>query len=64
MTRIEKLRERLAKANLSQVAELAGVTGQALRLIRDGDTRNPGILTVEAAENALDQLDQQPAATG
>jgi hypothetical protein len=59
-----ELSERLKKhtGSLRKVAREAKISIGTLIAIRDGSTRNPGILTVQALEAALDQLDnsQQP----
>jgi len=62
MDRVESLRKRLANANISRVAERCGLSRPTLIAIRDGETLNPGILTVESIEKALDELDPVQAA--
>lgn len=60
MTRTEAVIDRLnrlERGGLTRVAELSDVATSTVTRIARGEFRNPGILTVEAIEAALDQLE-------
>jgi len=56
---LNKLRNRLRKANLAEVARRAGVSAPAVRNILTGEVANPGILTVAAIRHALNMIDDE-----
>jgi hypothetical protein len=59
---LEALRAKLkTHPNLTQVEKVSGIPRSTIRSIRDGDTENPGYLTVVALEAALACL---PSASG
>lgn len=53
MDRLESLRSRLRGLKLATVSRLSGVSRPAIKDIRDGVCCNPGILTIEAIEDAI-----------
>lgn len=64
-SRLDRLRDRLREANLEIVSERCleirpsarGVSRTNLIAIRDGRTDNPGIMTVDLIEAALDSIE-------
>ena len=54
------IRFRLRRAKLSEVAEHSGVKAPTIASIRDGETVNPGVVTVASILAALDKIEGQP----
>lgn len=57
MADLDKTFRRIDAFKLSDIARLSGLSRAAILNIRNGDTPNPGILTMEKLESALDQLE-------
>lgn len=47
-------------ASVSELSRRSGVSRQAIMWIRDGRTDNPGVKTVQAIQEALDQVENSP----
>lgn len=64
--RLTRLRQRLSQHDLGDVAsacerispEAPGISRNNIRAIRDGRTQNPGVLTLDAIEAAMDAIEK------
>lgn len=61
---LDRLNKALKKrGTLIRIAEISGLSEDGVRKIAYGRTPNPGILTVQAIERALDQIEHAETMT-
>ncbi|MEQ8821017.1 MAG: hypothetical protein RLY93_12305 [Sumerlaeia bacterium] len=59
---LDEIRNRIRNHSVARISKLSGVSRPNIANIRDGINLNPGILTLNAIQKAIDRLDNpEPA---